>query len=137
MRQAIAVTGALNQHGEMLPVGGINEKIEGFSRSCEMMGLTGQQGVLIPRRNRRHLMLDPRVVEAVAMGRFHIWTAETAAEAMELLTGLPFGTLDASGNYPPDTVLGRTQVRLQDYRRASQATAKAPRKIRKSAAGLK
>lgn len=137
VRQGIAVTGALNQHGEMLPVGGINEKIEGFFRSCEMMGLTGQQGVLIPRRNRRHLMLDPRVVEAVAMERFHIWTAETAGEAMELLTGLPFGALDTSGNYPEDTVLGRAQKTLQDYRRASQATAKPARRSKKAPAGLK
>jgi len=137
VRQGIAVTGALNQHGEMLPVGGINEKIEGFFRSCEMMGLSGQQGVLIPRRNRRHLMLDRRVVEAVAMGRFHLWTADTAGEAMELLTGVAFGALDAGGNYPETTVLGRAQKTLQDYRRASQATAKAPRKGRKPPAGLK
>jgi predicted ATP-dependent protease len=137
VRQAIAVTGALNQHGELLPVGGINEKVEGFFRSCEMMGLTGQQGVLIPQRNRRHLMLDTRVVEAVALGRFHLWTADTAGEAMELLTGLPFGALDATGNYPEGTVLGRAQKTLQDYRRASQATAKPARRGRKPPAGLK
>ena len=137
VRQGIAVTGALNQHGEMLPVGGINEKIEGFFRSCELMGLTGQQGVLIPRRNRRHLMLDRRVVEAVAQGRFHIWTADTAGEAMEMLTGVLFGALDASGNYPPETVLGRAQKTLQDYRRASQATAKPARKSKRPPAGLK
>ena len=82
-------------------------------------------------------MLDPRVVEAVAMERFHIWTAETAGEAMELLTGLPFGVLDAEGNYAEDTVLGHAQKTLQDYRRASQATAKPARKSRKAPAGLK
>lgn len=125
LKQGIAVTGAVNQRGEMLPVGGINEKIEGYFRSCELMGLTGQQGVLIPRRNRRHLMLDRRVVAAVAQGRFHIYTAELASEGMELLTGLPFGELGAGG-YPPDTVLGRAQKTLQDYRRACQASGAKP-----------
>jgi len=125
LKQAIAITGAVNQRGEMLPVGGINEKIEGYFRSCELMGLTGAQGVLIPRRNRRHLMLDPRVVAAVAQGRFHIWTTELASEGMELLTGLPFGELGAGG-YPADSVLGRAQKTLQDYRKACQASGAKP-----------
>jgi len=119
IQQGIAVTGAVNQHGEMLPVGGINEKIEGYFRSCELLGLDGQQGVLIPARNRRHLMLDPRVVEAVAQGRFHIYTAELASEGMELLTGVPFGAL-VGADYPPDTVLGRAQRTLQAYRHACE-----------------
>ncbi|MFN7196968.1 MAG: hypothetical protein ACK4MJ_07320, partial [Hylemonella sp.] len=81
---------------------------------------------------------DPRVVEAVEQGRFHIWTAQTAAEALELLTGLPFGTLDATGRYPGDTLLGRAQQTLQTYRRASQATVRPARKPRgRSAAGLR
>ncbi len=125
LQQGIAVTGAVNQHGEMLPVGGINEKIEGYFRSCELMGLSGRQGVLIPRRNRRHLMLDPRVVEAVAQGRFHIWTADSAGEGMELLCGQRFGELGAAG-YPADTVLGRAQKTLQDYRKATQAAGAKP-----------
>ena len=120
LRQGIAVTGALNQHGAMLPVGGINEKIEGFFRSCERLGLDGRQGVLIPRRNRRHLMLDAAVVEAVEAGRFHVWTAETAGEGIELLTGQPYGSL-GPGGYPPASVLGRVQKTLQDYRRACEA----------------
>lgn len=117
LKQGIAVTGAVNQHGEMLPVGGINEKIEGYFRSCELLGLDGHQGVLIPARNRRHLMLDPRVVEAVAQGRFHIYTADLASQGMELLTGLPFGHLDGQ-TYPRDTVLGRAQRTLQEYRQS-------------------
>ncbi|MBI5259871.1 MAG: AAA family ATPase [Burkholderiales bacterium] len=120
LKQAIAVTGALNQHGEMLPVGGINEKIEGFFRSCELLGLNGQQGVLIPSRNRRHLMLSPRVVQAVQAGRFHIHTADLASEGMELLTGVRFGSL-GPGGYPADTVLGRAQATLQAYRRACES----------------
>ncbi|MBC7294165.1 MAG: ATP-dependent protease, partial [Thermoleophilia bacterium] len=71
LRQGIAVTGAVNQHGEVLPVGGVNEKIEGYFRVCETAGLDGSQGVLIPHRNRRHLMLERRIAEAVAQGLFH------------------------------------------------------------------
>jgi len=133
LRQGIAVTGAVNQHGEMLPVGGINEKIEGYFRSCELLGLDGQQGVLIPGRNRRHLMLDPRVVEAVAQGRFHIYTADRAGDGMALLTGVPFGHLDGR-EYPADSVLGRAQRALQAYRHACEepSPAKAARRLTKS-----
>jgi predicted ATP-dependent protease len=120
LKQGIAVTGALNQHGEMLPVGGINEKIEGYFKSCELLGLDGQQGVLIPSRNRRHLMLDARVIQAVAAGRFHIYTADLASQGMELLTGLPFGARDAVG-YPADSVLGLAQKTLMRYRQACEA----------------
>jgi len=119
LKQGIAVTGAVNQHGEMLPVGGINEKIEGYFKSCELLGLDGTQGVLIPSRNRRHLMLDAGVVEAVALGRFHIYTATQASEGMELLTGVRFGSLDVGG-YAADTVLGMAQKTLQKYRHACE-----------------
>jgi predicted ATP-dependent protease len=119
LKQGIAVTGALNQHGEILPVGGINEKIEGYFKSCELLGLNGQQGVLIPSRNRRHLMLAAPVVQAVAQGRFHIYTADSASEGMALLTGVPFGQREAAG-YPADTVLGAAQKTLQRYRRACE-----------------
>lgn len=120
LRQGIAVTGAVNQHGQMLPVGGINEKMEGYFRSGQTVGLDGHQGVLIPRRNRRHLMLDRKVMEAVASGRFHVYTAEHASEGMELLTGRPFGEVNAAGAYPPDSVLGQAQKTLQDFRLACQ-----------------
>lgn len=119
LRQGLAVTGALNQQGEILPVGGINEKIEGFFRTCEALGLDGQQGVLIPARNRRHLMLDMAVVEAVAQGRFHIHTMDCVADGMALLTGWRFGELSA-GTYPVDTVLGRAQKTLKRYRAQSE-----------------
>jgi predicted ATP-dependent protease len=120
MRQGIAVTGAINQHGEILPVGGINEKIEGYFRSCELLGLDGQQGVLIPARNRRHLMLDAQVVDAVAQGRFHIYTADEVGEGMALLTGVDFGAPSAKA-YAPDSVLGRAQKKLQAFRQACMA----------------
>ena len=120
LRQGIAVTGAVNQHGDVLPVGGINEKIEGYFRICSTAGLDGSQGVLIPQRNRRNLMLDRAVVDAVANGLFHIHTAEHAGEGMELLSGCAFGAADEAGVYPPDSVLGKAQTTLLAYRRACQ-----------------
>jgi predicted ATP-dependent protease len=123
LKQGIAVTGALNQHGEILPVGGINEKIEGWFRVCEAVGLDGQQGVLIPERNRRHLMLDDAVVQAVAQGRFKVHTAAVAADALAVLTGLdsdlPIPPPQAAP-YPPGTLLGRAEQALLAYRRAWQ-----------------
>ena len=120
LKQGIAVTGAVNQHGEVLPVGGINEKIEGYFRICSTAGLDGSQGVLIPHRNRRHLMLERKVVEAVDQGLFHIYTAEYASAGMELLTGCPFGIAEEAGDYPPGSVLGNAQKTLLAYRRACQ-----------------
>jgi len=122
LKQGIAVTGALNAFGEVLPIGGVNEKIEGFFRVCQAEGLTGDQGVLIPQRNRRHLMLNDEVCDAVAQGRFHIHTATHACEGLALLTGVPVGTLvqadNGSAAYPPDTLLGRAEATLHAYRRA-------------------
>ena len=120
LAQGMAVTGSLNANGDVLPVGGINEKIEGFFRSCERMGLDGTQGVLIPERNCRHLMLDERVVEAVAQGRFHVHAISTVAEGMTLLSGLPWGQLGSNG-YEPGSVLGRAQARLRRFRQAMDA----------------
>lgn len=125
--QGIAVTGALNQHGEVLPVGGINEKIEGWFRVCETAGLDGRQGVLIPARNRRHLMLAPAVVAAVATGRFHVHTAEHVLDGLALLSGLAAGEADAAGHYPHDSVLGRAEAALRAFREAcEQARAHRP-----------
>ncbi|MDP2071914.1 Lon protease family protein [Methylotenera sp.] len=87
IKQGIAVTGALNQHGEVLPVGGLNEKIEGYFRVCKDIGLDGRQGVLIPQRNKRHLMLSDEVVAAVANGQFHIATMNNVAEGVLHITG--------------------------------------------------
>ncbi len=118
LKQGIAVTGAVNQHGEVLPVGGVNEKIEGYFRICDAAGLNGSQGVLIPSRNQRHLMLERRVIEAVEQGLFHIYTADHVSDGMELLMGLPAGVVDEEGEYPRGSVLGRAQKTLQSYRRA-------------------
>ncbi|WP_310448047.1 ATP-binding protein [Thiobacillus sp.] len=120
LQQGIAVTGAVNQHGEVLPVGGINEKIEGWFRVCEAAGLDGSQGVLIPQRNRRHLMLAQPLLDAVAQGRFHIHTAAHVSEGIELLTGLAAGEPGVAGHYPHHSVLGHAQEALQAFRRACQ-----------------
>ncbi|WP_324780515.1 Lon protease family protein [Thiobacillus sedimenti] len=130
LRQGIAVTGALNQHGEVLPVGGINEKIEGWFRVCEAAGLDGSQGVLIPARNRRHLMLAPRVVDAVAAGRFHVYAVSHATEGLALVTGMAAGEPNSVGHYPHGSVLGQAQETLLAYRRAvqHQEHARAPRR---------
>jgi predicted ATP-dependent protease len=122
LRQGIAVTGAVNQQGDLLPVGHINEKIEGYFRSCESLGLDGQQGVLMPTRNRRHLMLAPQVVQAVSRGAFHIHVADQVGEGMSLLTGLPYGHW-GPGGYAPDSVLGRVQTTLQRFRQACELLA--------------
>jgi predicted ATP-dependent protease len=87
IKQGIAVTGALNQHGEVLPVGGLNEKIEGYFRVCKEIGLDGKQGVLMPERNMRHLMLSDEVIQAVENGQFHIATMNNVADGVLYLTG--------------------------------------------------
>ncbi len=100
LRQDLAVTGSMNQLGEVQAIGGVNEKIEGFFEICEARGLSGQQGVIIPAANRVHLMLREDVRNAVAEGRFHIYTAERVEDVMGLLSGLPAGEPDAGGEYP-------------------------------------
>lgn len=120
LRQGIAVTGAVNQHGEVLPVGGVNEKIEGYFRICQKAGLDGRHGVLIPQRNRRHLMLERQVLAAVDQGLFHVYAADHVSEGMALLTGFSSGMEAGAGCYVHDSVLGRAQKTLQAYRRACQ-----------------
>lgn len=124
LKQGIAVTGALNQHGEVLPVGGINDKIEGYFKVCEKQGLDGSQGVLIPIHNRRHLMLSRHVIDAVEKKMFTIYTMQQVTEGLELLTGLSVGTIEQNktAGYPNSTVLGHAQKTLISYRRACQMT---------------
>ncbi|MEO0004760.1 MAG: ATP-binding protein [candidate division WOR-3 bacterium] len=114
LRQDLAVTGSVNQKGEIQPIGGVNEKIEGFFDVCAQKGLTGTQGVLIPKANLGDLMLREDVVKAVKEGRFHIYAVETIDQGIELLTGVPAGKPDRKGNYPPDTVNGRVKARLKE-----------------------
>jgi predicted ATP-dependent protease len=116
--QGIGVTGAMNQHGEVMPVGGINEKIEGWFRTCRKLGLDGQQGVIIPARNCAHLVLDHEVREAVERGDFRIHVINHVMEGIALLAGLPAGDMDDSGCYPDESVMGRAQQTLEEYRKA-------------------
>ncbi len=115
LKQSLAVTGSVNQHGEVQPVGGVNEKIEGFFDLCRDRGLTGAEGVVIPEANRKHLMLKAAVIEAAAAGSFHIYGVRHVDQAMELLTGEPAGVPDAAGNYPLDSVNGQVQYRLAEF----------------------
>jgi predicted ATP-dependent protease len=112
IRQSLAVTGSVNQQGQVQAVGGVNEKIEGFFDLCRARGLTGEQGVLIPSANLQHLMLRADVVEAAAAGRFHVFAVDSVDRAVELMTGMPAGERDASGRYPPASFSGRVEARL-------------------------
>jgi predicted ATP-dependent protease len=103
LRQDLAVTGSVNQRGDVQAVGGINEKIEGFFDVCRSRGLTGHQGVLIPATNVVHLMLHDDVVDAVRTGRFHVHPVRTVDEGIALLSGRPAGEPDAEGRFPDGT----------------------------------
>jgi predicted ATP-dependent protease len=111
--QGVAVTGSVNQWGEVQPIGGVAQKIEGFYDVCSERGLTEDQGVIIPAANVRDLMLRQDVVEAVKADRFHIWAVRSIDEGLELLTGVPAGERQDDGSYLPDTVHGAVQKRLR------------------------
>jgi lon-related putative ATP-dependent protease len=112
LRQDIAVTGSLNQVGQVQPVGGVNEKIEGFFRVCRQAGLSRTQGVMIPRRNVVNLTLSREVQEAVAAGDFHVWAVSTIDEGIAVLTGMEAGSVDARGDFPPGSFNGRVRREL-------------------------
>lgn len=118
LKQGLAVTGSVNQKGEVQPIGGVNQKIEGFFDLCKAVGLTGEQGVMIPRLNVRNLMLRDDVVEAVRGGSFRIYEVGSIGEGMSLLTGLPAGERDAEGNYPEGTVDYLVDGQLKEYSEA-------------------
>ena len=114
VNQNIAVTGSVNQMGEIQPIGGVNQKIEGMFDVCRLSGLTGNQGVMIPHQNVKNLMLREDVVEAIKQGRFHIYAVQTVDEGVEILTGQPAGVRRADGGYPPGTVNHLVDRRLQE-----------------------
>ncbi len=119
IKQGIAVTGAMNQHGEVMAIGGLNEKIEGYFRICKAIGLDGKQGVIIPRRNLAHLVLDPEVVAAVKAGQFHLYAVNNVFEGIQLLTDVEAGVMQ-DGRYPENSVLGRAEHHLETFRKAFQ-----------------
>jgi predicted ATP-dependent protease len=112
--QGIAVTGSVNQNGEVQAIGGVNQKIEGFFRVCKAMGLTGKQGVIIPKSNVGDLALYSEVVDAVREGKFHIWQVEHVDQGIELLTGVPAGGKNEEGEYPEGTVNYTVNQKLED-----------------------
>ncbi len=115
VRQSIAVTGSVDQHGRVQAVGGVTAKVEGFFAVCRARGLTGEQGVMIPRANVPHLMLADEVVAAVAAGDFHVWAVESVDEGIELFTGCPAGARGADGRFPEGSVHRRVEDRLRGY----------------------
>jgi predicted ATP-dependent protease len=122
LRQDIAVTGSVNQNGEVQPIGGVNYKIEGFFDICKARGLTGKQGVMIPRLNVPDLMLKPEVVEAVRRKRFHIYPVRTIDEGIEILTGIKAGRRLKGRTFEKDSVNARVERRLHQFLESWQKT---------------
>jgi predicted ATP-dependent protease len=121
VKQSFAITGSMDQKGEVQAIGGANHKIEGFFDVCRERGLTGEQGVILPASNVQHLMLREDVVEAVEAGRFRVHAISTVDEALELLTGIPAGKQGPDGTYPPDSVNGLVQAKLLRFAAQLQA----------------
>lgn len=126
LRQDVAVTGSVNQRGEIQSVGGVNEKIEGFFAVCRIQGLTGSQGVVIPPTNVRDLCLSTDVVEACAAGRFHVWTVDTVSEGIELLCGVPAGEAGEDGTFAEGTVFGAVAARLDRFQELARLQGRRP-----------
>ena len=118
IKQGIAITGSVNQKGEIQPIGGVNQKVEGFFDSCRVMGLTGEQGVIVPHQNVKNLMLREDVVQAVKAGQFHINAVKTIDEGIEILTGVPAGERQPDGSYPEKTINYMVNNRLKELAEA-------------------
>lgn len=112
IRQDLAVTGSVNQRGQIQAIGGVNEKIEGFFDVCKIKGLTGEQGVLIPQSNVKNLMLREEVIEAVEAGKFHIYPVSNVDQGIEFLTGVEAGERKPDGTYPEGTLNWAVQNKL-------------------------
>ena len=126
IRQDLAMTGSVNQKGEVQPIGGVNQKIEGFHDVCKAIGFTRTQGVVIPGRNRKNLMLRGDVIESVERGDFHILSVNTVDEALEALTGMPAGVRGPDGAFPEDSVHGRVDRRLREMGEAMRHFGRRP-----------
>jgi lon-related putative ATP-dependent protease len=120
IKQSFAVTGSVDQHGNVQAIGGVNEKIEGFFDLCKARGLTGQQGVMIPATNVAHLMLREDIVAAAKTGKFRVFPIETIDQGIEVLTGVPAGVQGKNGRYPANTINGRVQARLDEFAEAAR-----------------
>ncbi|MEG0489276.1 MAG: S16 family serine protease, partial [Acinetobacter sp.] len=111
--QSWAITGSMNQLGQVQPIGGVNAKIEGFFDACKLQGLTHKQGVIIPRQNMQHLMLRQDVIEAVEAKQFHIHAIDTIDQALEILMARPVGTLDKKGRYTKGSIYAAVMAQLE------------------------
>jgi len=120
INQSIAVTGSVNQKGEIQPIGGVNEKIEGFYKICKMRGLDGSHGVMIPIQNVKNLNLNDEIVEAVKNKKFHVYAISSIEEGIEILTGVPAGKKDKNGNFPAGTVNHMVYEKLKHYAKVSK-----------------
>lgn len=120
VKQGIAVTGSVNQKGEIQPIGGVNEKLEGFFDICKHNGLTGFQGAMIPKQNVDNISLNTEIVEAVKNGMFHIYPVSTIDEGIEILTGMPAGTYDKEKGYPKNSIYYLVEQKLNDYAEKSR-----------------
>jgi len=131
LKQGIAVTGSMNQHGMIQPVGGINEKVEGFYHVCKIRGLDGSHGVIIPEQNVRNLMLKEEVVNAVKAGKFNIWSVSTVDEGIEILTGKKAGKRNSKGRYAGGTINYLVSAKLRKYAENISKTASKRKKTKK------
>ena len=120
INQAIAVTGSVNQKGEIQPIGGVNEKIEGYFKICKLRGLDGSHGVMIPKLNEQNLNLSDEVVDAVKQGLFHIYTISTIEQGIEILTGVPAGRKDETSRFPAGSVNCLAYAKLRKYAKVSK-----------------
>jgi len=120
INQSFAVTGSVNQRGEIQPIGGVNEKIEGYYEVCKARGLNGEHGVLIPESNTSNLMLKKEVIDAVKTGKFHIYSAGTIEEGIEILTGVPAGSSNSDGSFEKDSIFDRADARLREMAETSK-----------------
>lgn len=126
IRQGIAITGSVNQHGQSQPIGGVNEKIEGFFEVCRDAGLNGEQGVIIPRANVKHLMLRQEVLDAVEAGKFRVWAVGIVDEALGILTGLEAGEQGADGRFPEGSLNAKVETQLTAFTEQVRAFAAPP-----------
>jgi len=122
INQSIAVTGSINQKGFIQPIGGVNEKIEGFYQICKKRGLTGEHGVIIPIQNVRNLSLSDELIEDIKKGKFHVYAVSTIDEGIELLTGVPAGKKNKDGSFPAGTINYLVYEKLKKYAKLYKTT---------------
>ncbi len=134
--QRLAITGSINQHGQIQAIGGVNEKVEGFFETCRQKGLTGHQGVIIPAANQRNLMVRKEILDAVEQGQFHLWTVQTIDEAIALLTGCVAGERKRDGSYPQGTFNHAVVARLETFAQVLERYAHDRRKRKTDDAAL-